>query len=142
MEEPGEDHDDGTVARVASIYIAKASGMVCLRIPHDTIEGRRLQRVWTVASTTNGSARRRPFHLAQGAAQRRTPLSSLERHCRHLRPARSPQRLHPHSAAGRALHSQETQARPATKALISTLLVSGPTTTELRALATRSGVIA
>ncbi|MEV7284087.1 helix-turn-helix transcriptional regulator [Streptomyces sp. NPDC093252] len=36
---------------------------------------------------------------------------------------------------------QETHARPATKALISTLLVSGPTTTELRALATRSGVI-
>ncbi|MGW8366942.1 IS110 family transposase [Streptomyces wedmorensis] len=33
--------------------IAKASGMVCLRVPHDTIEGRRVQQVWTVASTTN-----------------------------------------------------------------------------------------
>jgi transposase len=53
MEESGVDHDDGTVARVAAIDIAKASGMVCLRVPHDTIEGRRVQKVWTVASTTN-----------------------------------------------------------------------------------------
>ncbi|WP_228396724.1 IS110 family transposase [Streptomyces sp. RB17] len=53
MEELGEEHDDGTVARVAAIDIAKASGMVCLRVPHDTIEGRRVQTVWTVASTTN-----------------------------------------------------------------------------------------
>ncbi len=53
MEELREDHDDGTVARVAAIDIAKASGMVCLRVPHDTIEGRRVQKVWTVASTTN-----------------------------------------------------------------------------------------
>lgn len=53
MEETREDQDDGTVARVAAIDIAKASGMVCLRVPHDTIEGRRVQQVWTVASTTN-----------------------------------------------------------------------------------------
>ncbi|MBP2056291.1 transposase [Streptomyces griseochromogenes] len=53
MEELREDHDDGSVARVAAIDIAKASGMVCLRVPHDTIEGRRIQQVWTVASTTN-----------------------------------------------------------------------------------------
>ncbi|MDF9814157.1 IS110 family transposase [Streptomyces sp. SPB162] len=53
MEELREDHDDGTVARVAAIDIAKASGMVCLRVPHDTIEGRRIQQVWNVASTTN-----------------------------------------------------------------------------------------
>lgn len=37
---------------------------------------------------------------------------------------------------------QETHARPATKALISSLLVSGPTSTELRGLAERSGVLA
>ncbi|WP_327425297.1 hypothetical protein OG612_38140 [Streptomyces sp. NBC_01527] len=53
MEETREDQDDGAVARVAAIDIAKASGMVCLRVPHDTIEGRRVQKVWTVASTTN-----------------------------------------------------------------------------------------
>ncbi|WP_326574274.1 transposase [Streptomyces sp. NBC_00481] len=53
MEELREDHDDGTVARVAAIDIAKASGMVCLRVPHDAIEGRRVQQVWNVVSTTN-----------------------------------------------------------------------------------------
>lgn len=37
---------------------------------------------------------------------------------------------------------QETHARPATKSLISSLLVSGPTSTELRGLAERSGVLA
>jgi len=36
---------------------------------------------------------------------------------------------------------QETHARPATKTLISSLLVSGPTSTELRGLAERSGVL-
>ncbi|MCY0932438.1 hypothetical protein OTB20_41135 [Streptomyces sp. H27-H1] len=46
MEELREDQDDGTVARVAAIHIAKASGMVCLRVPHDSIEGRRIQQVW------------------------------------------------------------------------------------------------
>jgi transposase len=45
MEELREDHDDGTVARVAAIDSAKASEMVCLRVPHDTIEGRRVQKV-------------------------------------------------------------------------------------------------
>ncbi|MEU1151557.1 XRE family transcriptional regulator [Streptomyces sp. NPDC005918] len=37
---------------------------------------------------------------------------------------------------------QETHARPATKSLISSLLGSGPTSTELRGLAERSGVFA
>lgn len=37
---------------------------------------------------------------------------------------------------------QETHARPATKSLISSLLVSGPASTELRGLAVRSGVLA
>ncbi|MFJ6898233.1 XRE family transcriptional regulator [Streptomyces hokutonensis] len=37
---------------------------------------------------------------------------------------------------------QETHARPATKSLISSLLVSGPTSMELRGLAARSGVLA
>ncbi|MER7986488.1 hypothetical protein ABTY53_12925 [Streptomyces noursei] len=37
---------------------------------------------------------------------------------------------------------EETHARPATKSLISSLLVSGPTSMELRGLAARSGVLA
>ncbi|MFE7524575.1 hypothetical protein ACFU7Y_02490 [Kitasatospora sp. NPDC057542] len=53
MEETREDQDDGAVARVAAIDIAKASGVVCMRLPHERIEGRRVQEVWTVASTTN-----------------------------------------------------------------------------------------
>ncbi|WP_406723567.1 IS110 family transposase [Streptomyces sp. GD-15H] len=53
MQETGEEQDDGTVARVAAIDIAKASAVVCTRVPHDKIEGRRVQQVWTVASTTN-----------------------------------------------------------------------------------------
>ncbi|MFJ5879829.1 IS110 family transposase [Kitasatospora cineracea] len=53
MEETREDQADGAVARVAAIDIAKTSGVVCMRLPHDSIEGRRVQQVWTVASTTN-----------------------------------------------------------------------------------------
>jgi transposase len=41
------------VERVAAIDIAKASGMICLRLPHDSVKGKRVQRVWTVAATTN-----------------------------------------------------------------------------------------
>jgi hypothetical protein len=37
---------------------------------------------------------------------------------------------------------QEAHSRPAMKSLISSLLVSGPTSTELRGLAARSGVLA
>ncbi|KOU35168.1 transposase [Streptomyces sp. WM6378] len=44
---------DETVARVAAIDIAKNSGVVCLRLPHETREGARTQKVWTVAATTN-----------------------------------------------------------------------------------------
>lgn len=53
MEETREDQADGTVARVAAIDIAKAAGVVCMRLPHERIEGRRVQQVWTMASTTN-----------------------------------------------------------------------------------------
>lgn len=41
------------VERVAAIDIAKASGMICLRLPHNSVKGKRVQRVWTVAATTN-----------------------------------------------------------------------------------------
>jgi transcriptional regulator with XRE-family HTH domain len=44
--------------------------------------------------------------------------------------------------AAERLAPQETHARPATKSLISGLLVSGPTSMELRGLAARSGVLA
>ncbi|MBF8194647.1 hypothetical protein ITP53_55165 [Nonomuraea sp. K274] len=41
--EPGE-----TLARVAAIDVAKDTGMVCTRLPHDTRAGRKVQKVWEV----------------------------------------------------------------------------------------------
>ncbi|MDT3445295.1 transposase [Pseudofrankia sp. BMG5.37] len=37
--------------RVAAIDVAKASGKVCVRVPHDTREGRRVTRVFDVVAT-------------------------------------------------------------------------------------------
>jgi transposase len=47
-----EDHEE-IVERVAAIDVAKASGMVCVRVPHQAKAGRRITRVWQVRSTTN-----------------------------------------------------------------------------------------
>jgi hypothetical protein len=48
VEEPEE-----ILARVAAIDVAKASGMVCTRVPHATMPGRRVTKVWQVPATTN-----------------------------------------------------------------------------------------
>jgi transposase len=42
------------VARVAGIDIAKASGMVCLRVPDEDRLGRRIQQIQSVPATTGG----------------------------------------------------------------------------------------
>jgi transposase len=47
-----EEHEQ-IVERVASIDVAKASGEVCTRVPHPSIAGRRVTRVWSVEATTN-----------------------------------------------------------------------------------------
>ena len=47
------DEHEQVVERVAAIDVAKASGMVCTRMPHATKAGRRVTRVWQVGSTTN-----------------------------------------------------------------------------------------
>jgi transposase len=47
-----EEHEQ-IVERVAAIDVAKASGMVRTRLPHPTVAGRRLARVWPVPATTN-----------------------------------------------------------------------------------------
>ena len=55
MQQPVEVHveeHEPIVERVAAIDVAKASGMVCLRIPHETIPGRRVTKVWPVHATT------------------------------------------------------------------------------------------
>jgi transposase len=47
-----EEHEQ-IVERVAAIDVAKASGMVCTRVPHQTTPGKRITRVWEVAARTN-----------------------------------------------------------------------------------------
>ena len=47
-----DDHEQ-IVERVAAIDVAKASGMVCTRVPHPAQAGKRITTVWQVGSTTN-----------------------------------------------------------------------------------------
>ena len=53
VEEIDSDEEELILARAAAVDVAKASGMVCVRRPHPSIEGRRTSRVWEVESTTN-----------------------------------------------------------------------------------------
>jgi hypothetical protein len=56
MREPQEIEDEEyeqVVERVAAVDVAKASGMVCTRVPDPSRPGRRRTRVWEVAATTN-----------------------------------------------------------------------------------------
>jgi transposase len=56
MGEPQEIEDEEheqILARVAAVDVAKASGLVCTRVPHPAREGRRRTRAWTVEATTN-----------------------------------------------------------------------------------------
>ena len=39
------------ISRAAAIDVAKASGMVCMRLPHESRAGRRVQKVWEVTAT-------------------------------------------------------------------------------------------
>jgi transposase len=48
-----EADEESLVERVAAVDVAKASGVVCTRVPHASIAGRRVTRVWEVPSTTN-----------------------------------------------------------------------------------------
>lgn len=46
------DEHEQILERVAGIDVAKATGMVCTRVPHDTVAGRRVTKVWEVKTTT------------------------------------------------------------------------------------------
>jgi transposase len=53
--EPQEIEDEAyeqILERVAAVDVAKASGMVCTRVPHQSRPGKRRTRVWTVEATT------------------------------------------------------------------------------------------
>ena len=55
MREPQAIQDEAheqVAERVATVDVAKASGMVCTRVPHPSQPGRRLTKVWEVAATT------------------------------------------------------------------------------------------
>jgi transposase len=55
VREPQEIQDgehEQVLDRVAAIDVAKATGMVCTRVPHESRPGRRLTKVWEVAATT------------------------------------------------------------------------------------------
>jgi transposase len=47
-----EEHEQ-ILDRVAAVDVAKASGMVCTRVPHQARAGKRRTRVWQVDATTN-----------------------------------------------------------------------------------------
>jgi transposase len=47
------DDEEEIISRVAAIDVAKASGMVCTRMPHPSKPGRRVTNVWSVDATTN-----------------------------------------------------------------------------------------
>jgi hypothetical protein len=56
MREPQEIADEEheqILERVAAVDVAKASGMVCTRVPHPSRPGKRLTRVWEVDAATN-----------------------------------------------------------------------------------------
>jgi transposase len=56
MREPQEIEDEEheqVLDRVAAVDVAKASGMVCTRVPHPSRPGKRRTRVWAVDATTN-----------------------------------------------------------------------------------------
>ena len=50
VEIPDDDHEL-VIERVCAIDVAKASGKVCVRTPHERV-GRRISRVWNVEATT------------------------------------------------------------------------------------------
>ena len=39
------------ISRAAAIDVVKGSGMVCMRLPHESRAGRRTQKVWEVTAT-------------------------------------------------------------------------------------------
>jgi transposase len=74
MREPQEIEDEEheqVLERVAAVDVAKASGMVCTRVPHPSRPGKRRTLVWEVPATTN-AVLELGEHLAAGRIQRVT----------------------------------------------------------------------
>ena len=69
------------VARVAAIDVAKAAGVVCTRVPHDTVAARRVTKVWEVAATTNAIVELSDHLVCQGIE--RVVVESTSDYVRH-----------------------------------------------------------
>jgi transposase len=67
--EPQEIEDEGherILERVAAVDVAKASGMVCSRVPHPSQPGKRRTRVWPVDAATNAILELADHLVAEG----------------------------------------------------------------------------
>ncbi len=69
MMEPQEIEDEEheqVLERVAAVDVAKASGMVCTRVPHEGRPGKRRTRVWQVDATTDAILELADHLVAEG----------------------------------------------------------------------------
>lgn len=77
MQHPTEvevDEAQQVVQRVAAIDVAKATGTVCTRAPHDKVPAKRVTKVWEVKATAKGISELAGYLVAQGTE--RTVLES------------------------------------------------------------------
>jgi transposase len=84
VREPQEIADEGheqLVQRAAAIDVAKASGQVCTRVPHESKPGARVTKVWRVDATTNAI-----LELAEHLAGQRIEKVTVESTSDYWRP--------------------------------------------------------
>src|SRR5258708_13043750 len=93
-----EEHEQ-VIERVAAIDVDKASGMVCVRVPHESVPGRRVSRVWEGPATTR-AVTELGDHLACEGIEKVTVGSTSDywRICFHLLEAAA---LHLHPVTAR-----------------------------------------
>ena len=73
---PDDDHEL-VIERVCAIDVAKASGKVCVRLPHPSRGGRRISRVWDVEATT-GAVTELADHLVGAGIEKVTVESTSD----------------------------------------------------------------
>jgi len=99
VEEIEADEHEEHLERVGAIDVAKASGKVCVRLPHRSVPGRSVTKVWDVAATTTAI-----MALADELAQLRIERVVLEATSDYWRPFFSAPRgaltYPPHSGEG------------------------------------------
>jgi transposase len=76
-EEILDDDHELVIERVCAIDVAKASGKVCVRLPHPSRGGRRISRVWDVEATT-GAVTELADHLVGAGIEKVTVESTSD----------------------------------------------------------------